>query len=112
MEQQKLPNVTAILVLGIFSIVLCWCYGILGLILSVVALILAINTTKTYKANPEDYTNYSTLKTAKIVAIVGLVLNIIFILLMVWFISVLGWDVIMSQDQELIQERMNDLMNN
>ncbi|MGC1514873.1 MAG: CCC motif membrane protein [Maribacter sp.] len=112
MEQQKLPNVTLILVLGIISIVLCWCYGILGLILSLIALILAMNTAKIYKLNPEDYTNYSALKTAKIVAIIGLALNLLFISFMVWFVSVLGWDVLMSQDQELIQERMNDLFNN
>ena len=37
MEQQKLPNVTLILVLGIASIILCWCYGVLGLILSIIA---------------------------------------------------------------------------
>ncbi len=110
MEQQKLPNVTAILVLGIASIILCWCYGILGLILSIVALVLAMSSAKLYKANPEDYTNYSSLKTAKIIAIIGLVLNLLFILFIVWMITALGWDVIMSQDQELIQERMNELL--
>lgn len=31
MEQQKLPNATIILVLGILSIVTCCCYGIVGL---------------------------------------------------------------------------------
>jgi hypothetical protein len=112
MEQQKLPNVTLILVLGIASILLCWCYGILGLILSVIGLILAMNSSKTYNANPQDYTNYTALKTAKIVSIIGLVLNILFIVFLIWFIMWIGWDVIMSQDQELIQERMNDLLNN
>ncbi|MDO1514186.1 CCC motif membrane protein [Maribacter confluentis] len=111
MEQQKLPNVTLILVLGIASIILCWCYGILGLILSIIGLVLALNTTKLYNANPNDYTNYSALKTAKLVTIIGLVLNILFLLFMIWFIMWIGWDVIMSQDQELIQERMNELLN-
>lgn len=111
MEEQKLPNVTAILVLGIASIVLCWCYGILGLLLSIVGLILSMSATKLYKANPEEYTNYSSLKTAKTVNIVGLVLNILFIVFLIGFIAMVGWDVIMSQDEQLIQERMNDLMN-
>jgi hypothetical protein len=111
MEEQKLPNVTIILVLGIASIVLCWCYGVLGLILSIVALVLAMNASKTYKQSPEDYTNYSALKTAKIVAIIGLVLNILFILFIAGFIALIGWDVLESQDPELMQERMNDLIN-
>lgn len=111
MEEQKLPNVTIILVLGIASILLCWCYGILGLILSVVGLILAMNSTKTYKESPEDYTNYGALKTAKLINIIGLVLNILFILFIAGFIALIGWDVLESQDPELMQEKINDLMN-
>ena len=37
MEKQKLPNATAVLVLGIASILTCCCYGIIGLILGIVA---------------------------------------------------------------------------
>ena len=35
--QQQLPNSTAVLVLGIISIVGCFCYGILGLILGLIS---------------------------------------------------------------------------
>ena len=110
MEEQKLPNVTVILVLGIASIVLCWCYGVLGLILSVVGLILAASSKKAYLQSPENYSDYNTLKTAKIIAIVGLVLNILFILFIVYIISLVGWEVLQSGDQELIQEKMEELM--
>ena len=41
MENQKLPNATAVLILGIFSILICCCYGIFSIILGVVALVLA-----------------------------------------------------------------------
>jgi len=110
MEEQKLPNVTAIIVLGIASIVLCWCYGVLGLILAIVGLVLAASSKKVYLQNPENYSDYGTLKTAKIIAIVGLVMNVIFLLLMVWVVSVIGWDVLQSGDEELIREKMQDLM--
>ncbi len=111
MEQQKLPNVTVILVLGIASIVLCWCYGVLGLILSIVALVLASSSKKVYLESPENYSDYGALKTAKIVAIIGLILNILLVLFFAWIISVVGWDVMQSGDEELIRERMEELLS-
>ena len=39
--QQSLPNATVVLVLGILSIVFCCCYGILGLIPAIIALVLS-----------------------------------------------------------------------
>jgi len=111
MNNQKLPNVTAILVLGISSILLCWCYGILGIVLSIIALFLVRNTTKLYEEHPEDYTNYETLKAGKIVAIVGLILNVVLLVLFAGVLYAIGLESIMSQDQELIQERMNDIIN-
>ena len=111
MEQQKLPNTTLIIVLSIASILLCWCYGILGIILSVVALILANTSKKVYVQNPELYSDYGTVKTGRVIAIIGLILSLLTILFFVWIISIVGWDLLMSQDQELIQERMNDYFN-
>tara|TARA_R110002012_G_scaffold322105_1_gene555803 strand:- start:7922 stop:8260 length:339 start_codon:yes stop_codon:yes gene_type:complete len=108
MEQQKLPNVTLIIVLSIASIVLCWCYGILGLILSIIALILATLSNKAYKESPEIYSGIGTLKTGKILAIVGLILNILFIAFIIWFVMAIGWDVLQSGDQQLMQERMEE----
>ncbi|ALM07543.1 membrane protein [Sediminicola sp. YIK13] len=109
MEQQKLPNATMIIVLSIASIVLCWCYGLLGLILAVIALILANKSVNLYKTSPELYIDYSTIKTGKVLAIIGLVLNILFILMIVWIIAMVGWDAL--QDEELMRERMEDIMN-
>ena len=48
MEQQKLPNSTLILVFGIISIVTCCCYGILGLIFGIIAVVLANKALKLY----------------------------------------------------------------
>ena len=109
MEQQKLPNVTIIIVLGIASILLCWCYGVLGLIRSAIALILAAGSKKIYLQNPEDYSDYGTLKIGKIIAIIGLILNILLLLFVVWFIASVGWEVLQSGDQELLREKMEEL---
>ena len=79
-ELQILPNSTLILVFGILSIVALCCYGIIGLILGVIAIILANKATKLYFENPEGYTGFQNVKTGKILAIIGVFLNGIFIL--------------------------------
>ena len=40
MERQNLPNATTSLVLGILSIVTCLCYGVIGLPLGIIAVVL------------------------------------------------------------------------
>ena len=102
MEKQKLPNSTLILVFGILSIVTCCCYGIIGLILGIVAIVLANKATKLYMENPENYDGYSNVKTGKILAIIGVVLNVIYLLISIWAISTFGWDSL--QDPERMRE--------
>ena len=104
MEKQTLQNSTLILILGILSIITCCCYGILGLPLGIVALVLASKSTKIYAENPELYTGFNNVKTGKILAIIGLVLNIIFLVYLIWIISAIGWDAL--QDPELIREKI------
>ncbi len=110
MEKQKLPNSGVIIGLGIASILLCWCYGVLGLILATVALVLAGNSKKLYNDSPEDYDNFGNIKTGKVIALIGLILNIIFLIFIIWMIMTVGWEVLQSGDQELIQERMEELL--
>jgi hypothetical protein len=74
MENNKLPNATAVLVLGIFSIVCCCCWG-LGLIPGVIALILAAKDMKEYRQNPDLYSNYSNLNIGKVLSIIGVSLS-------------------------------------
>lgn len=102
MEQQKLPNSTLILVFGIISIVTCCCYGILGLIFGVIALVLANKATKLYAENPEMYDGIKNVKTGRILAIIGIILNVIYLLMTIWAISMFGWDSL--QDPEKMQE--------
>jgi len=72
---QKLPNATVSLVLAIVSYVACCFYGIGGIVLSIIALVLANKDKKTYLLQPENYDNYGQVKTARILAIVALILS-------------------------------------
>lgn len=77
-RQEKLPNSTLVLVLGILSVVTCICYG-QGLILGIINLVLARNTSKMHKANPELYTGHGDVKVGRILSIVGIILSALFI---------------------------------
>ncbi|OEJ98460.1 hypothetical protein A8C32_04395 [Flavivirga aquatica] len=108
MEQQKLPNSTLILVFGILSIVTCCCYGLIGIILGIIAVVLAKKATQLYIENPELYTGIQNVKTGKILAIIGIALSVIYLLIVVWAITAFGWDTL--QNQELLQERIQEMM--
>lgn len=90
--QQQLPNATAVLVLGIVSIVGCFCYGIIGLILGIIALVLAGKATKLYNENPSLYTeaSFKNMKAGKICAIVGLCLSALYFVIIVIYFIILG----------------------
>ena len=100
MERQTLPNSTLILVFGILSIVTCCCYGILGLIFGIVALVLAKTAKQTYLAEPELYTGYNNVKTGRILAIIGIVLSGLYLLLNIVLIAIYGWDGLQEMSQE------------
>jgi hypothetical protein len=108
MEKQKLPNATAVLILGILSILTCCCYGILGIIMAVIALVLAKKDTQLYMANPELYSNYTNIKTGKVLAYIGLVLSILYLLLVIWMLLTFGFEGM--QDQQLMEEKMRELL--
>ncbi len=107
MEQQKLPNSTLILVFGILSIITCCCYGVIGLILGIIAVVLANKAAKLHFEDTEAYTGYGNVKTGKILAIIGIVLNVLFMAYVIWAISYFGWDTL--QDPELLRERMEQM---
>ena len=106
MEKQKLPNATAVLILGILSIPACCFYGI-GIALGIAALIIAKKDLIAYRLQPELYDNYSNLNTGRILAIIGLVLNILYIITIVAIIVVFGMAAI--QDPVLMQEKIREL---
>jgi len=106
MENKKLPNATAVLILGILSILTCWCYGVFGIIFGGIALLLGRKDSKAYRATPDQFDNYQTLNIGRILSIIGVVLSLITIAIMIWAISIVGLDGI--QNEVLARERMQD----
>lgn len=100
MEQQKLPNSTLILVFGIVSIVTCCCYGIIGLIFGIVAIVMAKKANAVYLENPEQYTGYSNVKTGRILAIIGIILSFLYLIYVIWIFATIGTDGMMNMNQE------------
>jgi len=101
MNQQNLPNATAVLVLGIFSVVGCCCYGVPGLIAGLIGLMLYKKDKALYIQNPSQYSNYSNLNTGRILCIVGLVLSAIYIIGMIILLITGGWEAYMQRMEEL-----------
>ncbi len=91
--QQPLPNATGVLVLGILSIVFCLCYG-LGLILGIIALVLAVKSKKLYASAPELYTqaSFKNLNAGRICSIIGVILSVIYIAYIIFIISIVGFE--------------------
>ncbi|MCY1503167.1 hypothetical protein D9M68_372850 [compost metagenome] len=106
--QYALPNATAVLVLGILSIVTCCCYGVVGLILGIVALVLANKDRSVYLANPAFYTesSYKNLNAGRVCALIGLILAALVILFYVIMIAVFGISALSDPDafQEAIEQ--------
>ncbi len=90
--QQTLPNSTAVLVLGIISIVGCFCYGIVGLVTGIIALVLAGKATRMYNENPALFTeaSYKNMKAGKVCAIIGTCLSGAYMAFWIIYIAVIG----------------------
>ena len=92
-NKRDLPNAVAILVLGIVSIVTCWCYGIIGIITAVIALVLSKKDLELYNENPDAFTqsSYKNLNAGKITAIIGLSLSALYVIfIVIYFVIILG----------------------
>ncbi|WP_242093730.1 CCC motif membrane protein [Aestuariivivens sediminicola] len=107
MEQQKL-NTTLVYVLAIFGL-LCCCFGGLGFILSGIAFYIAHSKLKSVEDAPENFdpSSVKAMQTAKIVAMVILIINILYLVMTIYRIATVGWDEIMSQSQEIMEQMQN-----
>jgi Trk-type K+ transport system membrane component len=79
MEKQKLPNANTILILSILSVITCCCYGVIGIVLAVVALQKAKKEEQLYLENPAQYLNIGTVNAARIIAFIGITLSAIYL---------------------------------
>ena len=91
-NQMNLPNATPVLVLGIVSIVGCFCYGIVGVICGIIALILAKKDLALFNANPSGFTvsSFNNLKAGRICAIIGVIISGIYLTVVVVMLAIFG----------------------
>ncbi len=103
MEQQKLPNETLIIVLGILGY-LCCCFAGIGIIPSGIAFYLARKSEKLYAENPELYSNMSQIKTGKIIALIAVILSALVLIRWIYVLSTNDWSDIMEQSREMMEQ--------
>ncbi len=84
-----LPNSTAILVLGILSIIFA---GLIGIILAIIALSMSRNARHAYEDYPGDYTqaSYSRVNAGRICAIIGLSLVALLLIIILVILAFAG----------------------
>jgi hypothetical protein len=83
----NLPNATAVLVLGIISIVGCIFYGIPGIVCGIIAIVLHKKDREIYQTNPTLYdASFKNSKAGYVCGIIGLSLSILFALIMIVYL--------------------------
>lgn len=109
-QRVPLKNSTAVLVLGILSIIGCCFYGIPGLIMGIIALVLASKDSSLYNANPLAYTegSFKNIKAGKVCAIIGVILSSLMTIYFIFLIVLFGTAILSGNPQDLI-EALNDL---
>lgn len=87
-SKESLPNATAVLVLGICSIVF-GCFGI-GVVLGIIGLNLAGKGRRMYRENPDLYTGYGSLNAGWIMSIIGTIIGGLYVIYWIFIVSVIG----------------------
>lgn len=90
--QMALPNASAVMVLGILSIIGCFCYGFLGIVFAIIALVLYNKDKALYSANPGAYSpqSLSNLNTGRVCALIGLIPSVILFLVGIFLAVMFG----------------------
>ena len=102
-QLERLPNATAVLVLGICSI-LFGCV-LVGFVCGIVGLALAKTPMAMYRQNPQKYINYGALNAGRILSIIGVILGAIAI---IW--AIIG-GLILGQSAFLFSDLFEDLLD-
>ena len=79
---EQLPDSTAVLVLGILSILGAFCYGVIGLILGIISVAMSSKPERLYRNEPNRYTSasYSNMRAGKVCGIIGICLSALILL--------------------------------
>jgi uncharacterized membrane protein len=80
---KKLPYASTVLTLGIISCFGMFCFGIVGLIMGIIAIIFYRIDKNRYQKDPLNYSNesFKMLNSGRVLAIIGLVLSSLFVFL-------------------------------
>ena len=103
MEKPSLPNSTIIIVFGILSILTCCCWGVLGLIFGILAVVMAKRAKEIHLAEPGVYKGYNNVKIGRILGIIGIILSVIYLILIIVAIATYGWDGIQEMSREWME---------
>jgi H+/Cl- antiporter ClcA len=107
MEKQKLPNATAVLVLGILSFLTFCCYGIFGIVFGLVGYLMSRSDSKRLQENPGEYGNQNVHTVGKILSLIGLILGVLTLIFFIWIIMKIGPE--NMQDEEMVRRRVEEL---
>ncbi|GAL61927.1 hypothetical protein JCM19300_673 [Algibacter lectus] len=74
-----------------------------------IAFFIANSKLNAAKANPEKYdpASVKAMNTAKIVALVILIINVLYLISTIYQIATVGWDQVMMQSQEIMEQYQN-----
>lgn len=113
--EQKLPNSTTVLVLGIISIVGALCYGIPGLVCGIIALVLGNKAKGLYNINPKKYaqSSHKNLTAGIACGIIGTVFSALMILgLVVYLIFMMQVVNSAAEMNDYNNDVMREFLNN
>ncbi len=102
MEKTKL-NTSGIYILSIVGF-FCCCVAGIGVVPAGIAYVMANNKHKEVLEDPEAYENGPAMSTARIIALISLTLNIMYLLYTVYTIYTVGWDELLEQSRQRMQE--------
>jgi len=94
MEKQPLPNATAVLVLGICSLVFGCVF--IGLVLGIIGIALSSKGRKLYKETPDLYSGYGSLNAGFVMSIIGTILGGLYVL----YVIIVGGTVLSILSQQ------------
>jgi hypothetical protein len=84
--KRQLPNASAVLILGILSILGCCFYGIPGLILGIIAVVLGTKDKRLYNSNPDKFSGIGNVNAGYLMGWISIIISLIFTI----FIFVFG----------------------
>ena len=87
-----LPKADITLILGICSILTCFIFGIIGIILGILAKNFSKKPIELYELAPELYTkhSYKNLKAGRVCAIIGIILSSVFLAFLLIYYALKG----------------------